>query len=458
MMKGRHIIFAILPALCLWPSAASAISISMTSRDDNSWGIQSQDSDQVGLTDCAEGVDFVFTVALESASTSGRKLYLYEGTSCDDTPEDCRIVGDSQAASETVFTVPANELFNGGCEATDTTADLWIGLLESENQAVETDGTGGIWSTAAITINLDITPPATVPTGLSVRVGSGNVRVSWNKVTADDVAGFLLVYWDGAASSTDADTDTDTDADTDTDTTPDAGALLDAGVDAGSGKGVARRKPRGAIVPYADADAGVSEECTITGGFSAGDEFDPSLISHFDDSQESDSEATSATIDGLDNGTQYKFAVVSLDDAANPSAFSEVVCATPERTIDFSDLYGGAGGKGGGEYCFIATAAFGSYDHPVVRALREFRDEFLVKLPGGPTAVAAYYAIGPTLASAIEGHETARAAVREGLFVFSGTAAVLTAIGPARFGFGLAACLLAGLVIGLALPRRRRGA
>ena len=213
-------------------------------------------------------------------------------------------------------------------------------------------------------------------------------------------------------------------------------------------------------VPYA-ADGGTGdtgEECTVTGGPTGGAAYDHGLVSNFTDSQMEVADATRATIDGLTNGVQYKFAVVSLDAAANPSAFSEAICATPEETVDFSDVYGGAGGKGSGNYCFIATAAFGAYDHPTVRVLRAFRDGFLAKVPGGRAAIAAYYEAGPSLAALVEGDEGLRAAVADGLTVLSGTAVGLLAIGPTRFTAGFAVCLVLGLVIGLKLPRRRRDA
>jgi len=194
----------------------------------------------------------------------------------------------------------------------------------------------------------------------------------------------------------------------------------------------------------------------VTGGPETGATYDHDLVTGSNDSQLDIADATSALIEGLTNGVQYKFAVVSLDEAANPSVFSEPICVTPEKTIDFSQIYSGAGGKGGGEYCFIATAAFGSYDHPVVRVLRDFRDRFLVELPGGRSAVAAYYAAGPSLAAVVADREGLRTAVADGLTVFSGTAIGLMSIGPTGFTFGLAACIVLGLAIGLALPRRRR--
>jgi hypothetical protein len=436
MLKVKHCITAIAAALWLTPCVAQAITVEVSDRDDNDWSLQGDDTTLVNLSDCVSDVEYVITANLESASTTGRYLYLYEGSTCNDTPETCRIIGDAQSPSDLTFTVTTADLFPDGCDAADTAA-IWVGLLTADN---ETEDDGGFWSTA-LTITLDIAGPSTAPTRLAARVGSGNVRISWNELS--DVSGFRLVYWDGSGAS-DADTDTDTDTDTD----------VDAGSDAGSGK--LDFTP----VPYAgDAGTGdASEVCTVTGGPEGGAAYNHALVSGYSDSQLNVADATSATIEGLTNGVQYKFAVVSLDDAANPSVFSEAICATPEETVDFSEIYDGSGGKGGGHYCFIATAAFGSYDHPTVRVLRAFRDGFLAKVPGGRGVIAAYYAVGPSLAAIVEGDEGLRAAVADGLTVFSGTAIGLMAIGPTRFTAGLAACLMLGLVIGLKLPRRRRDA
>ena len=51
---------------------------------------------------------------------------------------------------------------------------------------------------------------------------------------------------------------------------------------------------------------------------------------------------------------------------------------------------------GGG--CFVATAAYGSYGHPEVVALRRFRDEVLVEHAAGRAFVRWYLRVGPKLA------------------------------------------------------------
>lgn len=48
--------------------------------------------------------------------------------------------------------------------------------------------------------------------------------------------------------------------------------------------------------------------------------------------------------------------------------------------------------------CYIATACYGSYDHPDVIVLRRFRDQRLLPSPIGKHLVALYYAVSPILA------------------------------------------------------------
>ncbi|MBJ6723486.1 MXAN_6640 family putative metalloprotease [Geomesophilobacter sediminis] len=70
------------------------------------------------------------------------------------------------------------------------------------------------------------------------------------------------------------------------------------------------------------------------------------------------------------------------------------------------------GSKSSGGGCFIATAAYGSYLHPKVAELRQFRDRYLMTNAPGRAFVAAYYAVSPPIAKVIAGHEWMRAAVR----------------------------------------------
>ena len=48
--------------------------------------------------------------------------------------------------------------------------------------------------------------------------------------------------------------------------------------------------------------------------------------------------------------------------------------------------------------CFVATAAYGSWSHPDVAALRRFRDEVLVRHRTGRAFIRIYRVVGPRLA------------------------------------------------------------
>jgi len=67
------------------------------------------------------------------------------------------------------------------------------------------------------------------------------------------------------------------------------------------------------------------------------------------------------------------------------------------------------------DYCFIATAAYGSKMEPQVEILRNFRDKYLMKNKFGKAFVNTYYKYSPSMADVIAKHDSLRASVRLGL-------------------------------------------
>lgn len=70
------------------------------------------------------------------------------------------------------------------------------------------------------------------------------------------------------------------------------------------------------------------------------------------------------------------------------------------------------GDGNGGDGCFIATAAYGSYLDPRVKVLRDFRDQQLLTNPIGTGLVEFYYRHSPPIADYLRERETLRAIVR----------------------------------------------
>jgi len=110
----------------------------------------------------------------------------------------------------------------------------------------------------------------------------------------------------------------------------------------------------------------------------------------------------------LQPGVKYIIVARAVKDIPNKDTkgpLSDPVYAVPQSAP--------SGGGGGG--CFIATAAFGDYNHPIVKVYRNFRDEYLLTNPVGRAFVRWYYAHSPAMADAIKDNEPAKAIVRGGL-------------------------------------------
>lgn len=120
-------------------------------------------------------------------------------------------------------------------------------------------------------------------------------------------------------------------------------------------------------------------------------------------------------ISGLAAKTTYYFAVKVQDAAGNVGPLSEVKSATTVELTDFYEAYRNAGGTDtgfNGGFCFIATAAYGTYDHKYVQILRDFRDKVLLPTTWGKAFVAWYYTNSPAWANWIRKHPLARRATQ----------------------------------------------
>lgn len=114
----------------------------------------------------------------------------------------------------------------------------------------------------------------------------------------------------------------------------------------------------------------------------------------------SQKEATSLSTEykliDLINEHEYSVYIKLYDLAGNESENSEELTAIPVPVDDFYKYYRKSGGKEDGGYCFIATAAYGSYDNGMVKILRNFRDAYL------PQAfIDTYYKYSPPIANII---------------------------------------------------------
>ena len=67
------------------------------------------------------------------------------------------------------------------------------------------------------------------------------------------------------------------------------------------------------------------------------------------------------------------------------------------------------------DYCFIATAAYGTSTAPEVNILRHIRDEHILRYTLGRAFIRAYVSISPPIAKYISGRNVMRLFIRIGL-------------------------------------------
>lgn len=126
---------------------------------------------------------------------------------------------------------------------------------------------------------------------------------------------------------------------------------------------------------------------------------------------EANAPTTSVSASGLENGVEYRVVLAAVDEARNVQLV-DLGTARPQPVQDGWEHYKDAGGQAEGGYCFIATAAYGDYDHPWVLVLRDFRDGTLARFGLGRAFIDGYYAVSPPLADFLARHPAAAAVTR----------------------------------------------
>lgn len=167
---------------------------------------------------------------------------------------------------------------------------------------------------------------------------------------------------------------------------------------------------------------------------------------------ETNGNAKSYQLTGLTNFTPYEVWIAAEDESKNLGDESNHVSGTPEPVEDFWEVYRESGGSEDGGFCFVATAAYGSYQSAMVQPLRAFRDGVLAHSPAGRAVIAGYYRYGPRWARAIRGSEVHRTVAR-----FALAPAVAFARVSNRIGAAETLVLLGALVILLMLGWRLVG-
>ncbi len=181
---------------------------------------------------------------------------------------------------------------------------------------------------------------------------------------------------------------------------------------------------------------------TVTGLSAPFDTFDPKYVCS--DRIPVTAQDYSKRIDGLTNNKTYKFVVLAIDLYGNATP-TAVYDGVPRPVDDLYARYREAGGTAQG-FCFVATAAYGDYDHPQVRILRAFRDLVLAKSAFGRGFIRAYYASSPPLARFIAGGDARRFVARMILWPLVGFALLALHLGSLFLAFVIAGGVPASLI------------
>jgi len=144
--------------------------------------------------------------------------------------------------------------------------------------------------------------------------------------------------------------------------------------------------------------------------------------------------------------------VLNRPDAGTTVAFSTTVHPRNNGNIGGAALPASPPDQSRYTGCFVATAAYGNYNHPMVLVLREFRDSLLVNSDAGRRLIGIYYTIGPSLAGLIQERPWARLLVRLVLLPVVFLAFLLT-----RFPLAVPVLIVASWIAARAITRSKGG-
>jgi len=162
-------------------------------------------------------------------------------------------------------------------------------------------------------------------------------------------------------------------------------------------------------------------------------------------------------LDGVNESVYLIFRVEELQSVFVPNrdfltrVAAQEVPPDPPAGIEGPSSGSSSSSSGG---CFIATAAYGDYDHPMVQLMREFRDRYLLVNSFGRAFVDLYYRYSPALARVVAKRELIKALVRFNLTPIVGASAVLSKMNICGYLLVVAFSFLCSLFF----LRRRKGA
>jgi hypothetical protein len=146
-----------------------------------------------------------------------------------------------------------------------------------------------------------------------------------------------------------------------------------------------------------------TDETPLLARFMLPGEYDKAYLARAEDDDEDEVDGGTGGNDGSTGGTDGGTGENTGGNSGNTD--------NDDDDDDEDDEDDASGSRGGGG-CFIATCAYGDYDHPDVMYLRLFRDLVLSDYAAGRRFIRVYYRYGPYLAKAIGPFPMLRAAVR----------------------------------------------